>query len=494
VYRQTGSGTTDRIVAVNNAGDPGDTDPTARETVVYSNAQLPDMGANCVYPQRCMRQGFAVVREHDVYQGPDVKASGPPLRRHLFTYEDPRLDVRGRGFLGFRTVRVWDVARAAETTTTYDNATSEDNGVHLVYPGALKQKTVLRAVPLEGKGQGKSPRARLSETKYTYNLVRLNQGATYFVHPAAWESMEWEEDVTLDHDDAARRHITGIDGVTEKAALRQRQGSSHYDDFGNEIDAQVETIHGVRSRAVSTYTNDTVHWLIGQLTTTDVTTSEEGQPAPAPRHKDYDYDARGLLCHVYTEKDDPSAEVPEVVTFTHDSEGLVIAVTTSAIGQPLRTLHLAYEPTERVYPSVTWNDLGQATWTLYDPARGIVLATEDANGLQEHARYDDLGRLIQRVPEGAASVDVSYAPRTTSSGAVIGRSIHAVSATGSASRTDQDRLGRTVGRAHQGFGGSWIEEATIYDVLGRVVTRTRPDMDKPSKHVAQYTIQAHLDS
>ncbi len=485
VYRQTGSGTTDRMVAVNNAGDPGDTDPSARETIVYSNAQFTDMGTICRYPQRCMRQGFTVVREHDAYQGPEVATGGSPVRRQLFNYEDPRFDVRGRGFLGFGIVRRWDAERAAETITTYDNATSDDNGLRLVYPGALKPKTVLRVVPMDGKGKAASRGARLSKTNYAYDVVRLNQGATYVVQPSAWESLEWEEDVDIDYGDSARIHISGIDGVAEKAALRQRKGSSHYDDYGNEIDAQVETVHGVRSSVVSTYTNDTANWLIGQLKTTDITTSEYGQPVPVPRHKDYDYDSRGLLCHVYTEKDHPSAEIPELVTFAHDSEGLVRAITTSAIGQPLRTIHIDYEPTERVYPVETWNDLGQGSWSLYDPARGVVLATEDANGLQEHARYDDLGRVIRAVPEGAGAVDLSYEPRVTPSGAVIGTRVVAGSATGSASRTDLDLLGRAVKRGHKGFDGGWIEEGTVFDGLGRVVQRTRPDVGEPSKQATQ---------
>ncbi|MEO7592363.1 MAG: hypothetical protein ABI134_14200, partial [Byssovorax sp.] len=150
-------------------------------------------------------------------------------------------------------------------------------------------------------------------------------------------------------------------------------------------------------------------------------------------------------------------------------------------------MHLAYEPTERVYPAETWNDLGQASWSLYDPARGVELATEDANGLQEHARYDDLRRLIQAVPEGGAPIDVAYAPRTTAGGAVIGTSVHTVSATGSEARSDQDLLGRTVGRGHQGFDGSWIEEATVHDLLGRVVRSTRPEVNAPSKQAAQIT-------
>ncbi|MEO7590855.1 MAG: hypothetical protein ABI134_06555, partial [Byssovorax sp.] len=453
VYHQIGVGTTDRIVAVNNAGDPGDSDPSARESILYSNTQFADVGATCKYPQRCIRQGFAVVREHDVYQGADLAKSGPPVRRHLYNYEDPRFDVRGRGFLGFGTVREWDADRGAETTTTYDNSTSDDNGIHLVYPGALKPKTILRAIPMDVSGHPAHGNARLSRIEYSYQLVRLHQGQTYFVHPLAWDALDWEEEVAIDHGDAARVHITEIDGGVEKPVLRRRQGSYLYDEYGNQREAQVVTLHGVSTKTVSTYNNDAVNWLVGQLKTTDVTTSEYGEPAPAPQHKDYDYDARGLLCHVYTEQNHDSAAIPQLVTFTHDSEGLVSAVTTSAKGKPLRTVHMAYEPTERVYPSETWNDLGQASWTLFDPARGVSLASEDANGLQVHYRYDDLGRMIQAVPEGQSPVELSYAPRTTASGALIGTSTYSVMAIGSESRTDQDMFGRAVGRGHRGFDG-----------------------------------------
>ena len=489
VYHQSGPGNIDRIIAVNNAGDPGDSDKNARETIVYSNTKFFDTGATCNYPQRCMREGFAVVRERDVYQGADVTTNGPAVRRNLYSYEDPRSDVRGRGFLGFGTVREWDADRGTETITTYDNSTSDydNNGLHLVYPGAFRPKTVLRVVPMDVTGQAKFPQARLSKTSYTHDLVRLNQEKTYVVNPLTWDSLEWEEQVVVDYDDTARIHITGIDGVTEKSALRQRKGTTHYDAYGNELDATVETLHGVTSKTVSTYDKDTVNWLVGQLRTTDVTTSEDGQAPPVPQHKDYDYtqDGRGLLCHVYTELLNADKTIPEVVTFTHDEEGLVRAVTMSAYGKPLRTVHMAYEPTERIYTAETWNDLGQASWTLFDPARGLPLASEDANGLQTHLRYDDLGRTVQAITDGASKVDFTYAPRVAN-GAIIGTSGHTIMATGSESRTDQDMLGRTVGRGHQGFDGNWIEEATSYDLLGRTISVTRPGFHEPAVEVAQF--------
>ena len=486
VYHQTGPGRIDRIIAVNNAGDPGDDDKNARETISYSNAQFPDVDAVCRYPQLCPRQGFAVVRERDLYQGAEVAANGSPRRRHFYGYEDPHFDARGRGFLGFGTVREWDADRGAETTTTYDNSTLDDNGIRLVYPGAFRPQTVLSVVPMDVTGQAHLPQARLSKTSYTYVLNRRNQGQTYFVTPLTWDSLEWEEQVVVDYDDMARVHITGIDGVTEKLALRQRTGTYHYDDYGNELDATVKTLDGVRSAMVSTYAYDFVNWLISEVKTTDVTVSEHGQALPAPQHRDYDYDKRGLLCHVYTEKNDSNPEIPQLVTFTHDDEGLVIAVTASVKGKPLRTSHIAYDATERIYPSQTWNDLGQASWTLFDPARGVPLASADANGLQTHFRYDDLGRMVQAIPDGASQTDFSYAPRFMS-GVVVGMSRYATSSTGSKSRTDQDMLGRTVQSGHLGFDGNWIEQVTTYDFFGRVSSVTRPGFNAPSSEIAQFS-------
>jgi RHS repeat-associated protein len=492
VFHQTGPGTTDRIVAVNDAGDPGDSDPDARETIRYSNAQIPP--GSCTYPQHCMGQGFAVVTEHDVHEGADVVASGPHRRRQLFTYEDARSDRRGRGFLGFGTVRQWDPDRAAETITTYDNATSDDNGIHLVYPGALRPKTVLRVVPMDAP-QTTFPDARLSKTTYVDQLDRLNLGQTYFVHPASWETVEWEETVTVDHRDAARVHITGIDGVAAvpthglALALRTRDGTTKYDAYGNVVDATESTFNGVRSETVSTYQPDVPSWHLDKLVATDVTSYGPGMAVPKAQHKDYDYttDGRGLLCHVATEVNDPDRSIPEVVTFTHDKEGLVNAITKSAYGKPLRTVHMAYEPTERVYAAETWNDLGQASFLLFDAARGFPLASEDANGLTAHYQYDDAGRMVHSESTGQSAVDLHYKARRAPDGAVIGTSIHSVAEAGSKSRTDQDSLGRVVGRAHVGFDGAWIEQGTSYDLFGRVVAVTRPDFGAPSAQVTTYT-------
>jgi RHS repeat-associated protein len=237
----------------------------------------------------------------------------------------------------------------------------------------------------------------------------------------------------------------------------------------------------VESTTVSTYEKRVDDWLVGLLSTQTTTSAVGGSfPPPLPRHVAYEYEERGLLCHVFLEKDDPDPSLPEVLTYTRDDEGLVRAVTASAVGVPPRTTHLAYEPLERVHRSQLWNDLGHAQWFLHASALGVLLVSEDANGVRTQARYDDLGRPIEVVPEGGDPVTIDYDPRLGAGGSVIGLSVLTTLGSGAKTRSDHDELGRPVVRAHRGFDGSWIEEATRYDLLGRPVLQTRPGFGAPS--------------
>src|SRR6185436_18626178 len=92
----------------------------AREIIEYSNAWSDSpKPATCAYPQRCIKHGFPVVREHKTWQGDDIGQ----YQTTQYSYEDPRVDLRGRGSLGFGEVRIWDVDRKSETTITFDHET-----------------------------------------------------------------------------------------------------------------------------------------------------------------------------------------------------------------------------------------------------------------------------------------------------------------------------------------------------------------------------------
>jgi RHS repeat-associated protein len=471
IHVQTGIGAIDRIAAVFDEGDTIDPDH-AREKVTYSTSwsPSPEQGI-CAHPQRCMRHGFAVVREHDLYQGADAHAfSGTQYQRHLYNYEDPRHDVHGRGFLGFGVVRHWEPERVAETITTYDHTTSS-NGV---YPFAMRPQRIQHVVALPG-GVG-----RVVKTSFAYELRSLNQGKNHAVFLTDSSSLEWEAPIVVDYMDTAKVHIR-FDQPGDRSALRDRHEAAHHDDFGNVLDALTTTVGGVSTHVTATYEIRENDWLIGLLKAQDVTSSDLASSATAvPRHVEHDYEPRGFLCHTYFEKNNPSAEVPEVLTYFHDAEGLVRAVTATAANEPPRTIHTSYEPDERVYANEVWNDLGHAQWSLRHAALGVLLAQADENGVQTHWWYDDLGRTVAVKRDGEAAASMQYSPRFAATIDVVGVHVDVTDETGRSSRVTYDELGRVIARRHAGFDGSSIEQATRYDTLGRVQFVSRPGQGTPA--------------
>ncbi|MFO0762978.1 MAG: RHS repeat-associated core domain-containing protein [Byssovorax sp.] len=455
--------TADRLVAVTDEGDG-----VPREKVTYTAERFAPPGdpSSCAHPLRCPRQAFTVASRHDVREGQGYESV-------LYRYEAPRFDVHGRGFLGFGTVRSWEPGRAAETVTTYDNVTSDGGR----YPHAFRPATAQRAVAI----QGKSGLARVVRTTYEDKTEHLHGDKTWFAHPSAVTTLEWEEEVTVDASEGAKVHISGIDGTDEHNALRVRHGTSTYDGYGNPLEVTASTVHGNTEKTVTTYEVREDDWLIALPKTV---TASSGTTAS---HLAYDYDLRGYLCRAYVEKDDIDPDVPMVTSYAHDQEGLVRAVTLSAAGVSARTTHIAYGGPDRVFPSERWNDLGHAQWMVYDQAFGAVIDAEDMNGKHTRTRLDDLGRPLSVEPEGGAAAAFSYEPRISETGALAGFRVVATSDTGAVSRSEYDARGRIVRQSGLGFDGTFIESSVTYDALGRVSMRSRPGFGAPASSGATYT-------
>jgi hypothetical protein len=113
----------------------------AREVLEYSHqwSDNPEP-ATCAFPQRCVRHGIPVVREHRTWQGERVGR----YRTLRYAYEDPRVDLQGRGFLGFGKVRVRDEDRLSETTITFAHHVNFFG----FYPYAGLPKTVTHIAPI----------------------------------------------------------------------------------------------------------------------------------------------------------------------------------------------------------------------------------------------------------------------------------------------------------------------------------------------------------
>ena len=76
----------------------------------------------------------------------DPTNPGTAAHTIYYSYENPVIDLRGRGFLGFRKFRVWDPLRPMETVTTFDNhSTWSAIGA---YPYAMRPTMIRTVVPL----------------------------------------------------------------------------------------------------------------------------------------------------------------------------------------------------------------------------------------------------------------------------------------------------------------------------------------------------------
>ncbi|WP_104983893.1 RHS repeat-associated core domain-containing protein [Sorangium cellulosum] len=422
---------------------------------------------SCVYPQVCRRRGLPVVREHVVHEAAGIS------RRLQFSYDDPRSDLLGRGFLGFGRFRVWEPHVPRETVTTFDHGTR----VGTRYPFAHRPETVTVVTPiLESAANGPTERpgtalARVSRRTVRYEPRELNGGLTQVVFPRDWTSREWEEEVAIDWTPGRGVHITEVDGPVQ-APLRARFGATRFDDWGGLELETSETVGGVRTQVETGYEHRLEPWLLSLPAWQKVTSTTPGGAASTVRRTAFDHNDAGRVERVEVEPVYPAAprlDVNASVRYDYDAEGLLRKVTQTAPGVPARRLHIAYDGTPgHTAPSVIWDDLGHAQWFAVDTSFGVVMAEMDANGVQTTRVHDAFGRLVRRSADGAGEQTSSYERRWD------GLTVRTSDGTGASAVVELDLSGRPWRTSHVGHDGSTLTVETVYDAFGRVIRRSRP--------------------
>ncbi|WP_436501737.1 RHS repeat-associated core domain-containing protein [Actinokineospora sp. HUAS TT18] len=461
----------------------------------------------CSYPMVCPKRGRTVARSVTTQATP---ASAP--YRVEYSFEDPVLDVRGRGWLGFGTVRTWDRQRPQETVTTFAHRTQVDGKY---YPFTDLPSTSMTVTPILTLAQvaaqpGSVGLARVVHTQHTGNTVwhPENMPDVYMAAGLNEHTNEWEQPVTMTWGSlvgtTATTHVSGINVGAQP--LRRMDGTRQIDDYGNVTASLQFTVGGasVSSTAVFAHTQNSVwkdRWLMQLPTHTTTTATEASAPLNNPstrtRTADYDYDDLGRMTAGYTEKapagQDPDPGLRETATVDYDVFGVAVKATLKAPGRPDRVTHTEYDtvfagqPDEGVYPSQVWQEHSVAahrpsTWTATHPALGVALATQDVNGVQTTSSYDEFGRLTSALAEGStAPVTTTYTNPPCggcdTSGTIVsiktGASVFAPVTT-----TVTDASGRTVSTAATPFtaqpGQPDPATTTTYDVLGRVASTTSP--------------------
>ncbi|WP_437578092.1 FG-GAP-like repeat-containing protein [Sorangium sp. So ce887] len=441
---------------------------TRREEIEYARqwTDTPEP-ATCAYPQVCHRRGIPVVREHLVHEG-----MGAPRRRY-FSYEDPRSDLLGRGFLGFGKVRVWEPKVPRETVTTFDHG----RRIGTRYPFAGRPATVTVATPvLENDSDGTTDEpsralARIERRTMHYKARELNGGVTHAVFPQDWMSQEWEEEVAIDWGLEGRVHTTQIDGPVQ-AALRTRFGSTRFDDWGSLERETTETVGGTRTVVERGYEHRLEPWLLSLPAWEKVTSTAAGGTASTERRASFEFTDAGRIERVVVEPLDmprPQLAMTATVHYEYDVDGLLRCVTQTALGVPARRVYIGYDGTPgHTAPSVIWNDLGHAQWFAVHAGYGVVMAEMDANGLQTSRVHDDLGRLVSRRSAGAGEQTLSYEQRWD------GVTVRTSDGGGASGFVELDASGRPRHVGHVGHDGATLTSETRYDAFGRVIAQSRP--------------------
>jgi len=214
--------------------------------------------------------------------------------------------------------------------------------------------------------------------------------------------------------------------------------------------------------------------------------------APVVRHTAFETDpGTGLLTKATTEPGNPDSSQTQSVSYGYNGHGVLTAhrVHTDHNAQADRVVHYEYDtagltgtasstPDEEIYASQVWQEHSDAskrpsTWTLVQPAYGILVATEDVNGVQASASYDELGRPTELHADGRPTTTLTYAIRLDLAGGLNGMFI--TSKTNNVPTTAVlDAIGRTREVDVTGFDGTSKATITSYDALGRAIAVTPP--------------------
>jgi RHS repeat-associated protein len=402
----------------------------------------------CTFPQTCPVGGGLVVAQHRIA---NPEAGG--WSRFDHDYVAARVDVQGRGWLGFAQHRVTDQVTGAVTVTEFDNVTRDVTGPSAVYPYAARPFRITTTLP---GPSGPSFRRTITNGWH----LRRGLAGTY----------------TAELNEVTDREEERSAATNAWRELRRRTTVRAYDEFGDATRVEVAVAGGRRTITTATFLNDQVAWLIGRPTR-QVTVGCTAAKTCTTRTTAFGYDSKGNLTSTVVEPDDATLRLRTAVTY--GAAGTIRAVTTSDATGQTRTDRFAYDA-DLLQPTAITNALGHVTRLGYDSGLGVMVERTDPNGMLTTMRYDRFGR-----PRATDRADGSF--EHVSHLTLFGSQITTTDYSGGGrTSTILDPLGRETRRTHTGFDGRDVLTDTSYDSFGRVRTVSLPHRSDETPQLSTY--------
>jgi len=190
--------------------------------------------STAVYPVMDIQGALRVVSRVDTSNGLGGTYSS------TYAYAGAKLDLSGRGFLGFRQTSTTDLQTNIVQTTTY--------GQSFPYIGLM------------------------GTTTKTLNTLTLNQTTnTYQFSNASGAATLSSPTLTSAPYRVSVAQSVAQSADLDRSAIPTATTSYQYDAYGNATQVVVSTPDGFSKSTANTYTNDTTNWFLGRLTAAAVT-------------------------------------------------------------------------------------------------------------------------------------------------------------------------------------------------------------------------------
>jgi RHS repeat-associated protein len=411
------------------------------------------------YPQIGGQFPLYLVSEHRVTNG----VGG--MSRVTYQYSGSRLDLTGRGWLGFSKRIVRDDIQGIRETKEY----RQD------FPFTGMPSSVLLAL---------TSGSMVSRQTIVYASRTLGTGAGQRQFPYVSST------TTEQYEISPNAHLVSTD-VTEYT----------YDDFGNVTETVQQVLPGTLAsvmwggskppinlpnpgvgftiHTINDYQNDEVNWRLGRLTASRVMrytpTGLSGTRTSA-----FEYNSTyGLLSAEIIE---PNSPLEVRTEYGRDYYGNITSRTVSGLDFSSRTTREEFSSSYPYYGRFSTrsiNALGHSASRVIDPLTGNVTSTTDPNGLITNFTYDAFGRKTgesfnQHGINTWAQTERLWCSQVSYCGPGDVFAIRSTSAAGAESYVIFDMLERETRRQSKSPDGAYVEVLTEYNAKGQVVRRSSP--------------------
>jgi RHS repeat-associated protein len=296
------------------------------------------------------------------------------------SYSDARINLHGRGYLGFASRTEVDSRTGIRSNWTY----RQD------FPFVGQAAVVTVSQP------GGSP--TISQITNTYLTSTFGTGFNQRWFPFLYQSLE-------------RTYEVG--GTANGQQISEVTTTNGFDTYGNHTSSVVVTRDPVSGQQFETHKSamfltDEPSWCVSLVTQQDET---RYLPNLANQHRvtSYTPDANYSRCRVQRKTVEPFTPAWTVTTdYGYDATGNITSETVAATGITNRVTTRDFGP-RKVLPVTMTNAAGETTTATYDFALGTTLTGTDPNGITTSYQYDSFGRKTrENRPDGTASTWTRY--------------------------------------------------------------------------------------